>query len=198
MQGQNTFQFQRYSQHYGDASEKSFSIVYLDEDGRERTLNLIAPSPDIFKLWHDGVKALVTKLKEQRQNYSLDSLFLKSLWDRADTDHSGTLNAKEIIGLVASINVNLPNETIKSLFKKYDVDQSGTLDFTEFVEFMSFLRKRCATRFYGIVVPGLITSFCVTELIWRPSGISSPATVPSRQPTYPSCWTPSTSLRATQ
>lgn len=142
MQGQNTFQFQRYSHIYGDASEKSFSIVYLDEDGREKTLNLIAPSPDIFRLWHDGIKALVDKLKEQRQNYSLDSLFLKSLWDRADADHNGTLNAKEIIGLVASINVNLPAETIKTLFKKYDVDQSGTLDFTEFVEFMSFLRKR--------------------------------------------------------
>lgn len=142
MQGQNTFQFQRYSSIYGDASEKSFSIVYLDKDGKENTLNLIAPSPDIFKLWHDGLKALVTKLKEQRQNYSLDSLFLKSLWDRADKDHSGTLNAKEIIGLVQSINVNLPNETVKALFKKYDVDQSGTLDFTEFVEFMSFLRKR--------------------------------------------------------
>ena len=142
MQGQNTFQFQRYSMTYGDASEKSFSIVYLDEDGRENTLNLIAPSPDIFKLWHDGLKALVTKLKEQRENYSLDALFLKSLWDRADADHSGTLSSKEIIGLVASINVNLPNETIKTLFKKYDVDQSGTLDFTEFVEFMSYLRKR--------------------------------------------------------
>lgn len=142
MQGQNTFQFQRYSQNYGDASEKSFSIVYLDEDGIEKTLNLIAPSPDIFKLWHDGIKALVTKLSEQRQNYSLDSLFLKSLWDRADADHSGTLNMKEIINLVASINVNLPNDAVKKLFKKYDVDQSGTLDFTEFVEFMTFLRKR--------------------------------------------------------
>ena len=142
MQGQNTFQFQRYSHVYGDANEKSFSIVYQDTDGKEVTLNLIAPSPDIFKLWHDGLKALVTKLQEQRQNYSLDSLFLKSLWDRADTDHSGTLNAKEIIGLVASINVNLPNDQVKNLFKKYDVDNSGTLDFAEFVEFMTFLRKR--------------------------------------------------------
>jgi phosphatidylinositol phospholipase C delta len=142
MQGQNTYQFQRYTAIYGDASEKSFSVVFLDGDGTECTLNLIAPSPDIFKLWYDGLKALVSKLQEQRQNYSLDSLFLKSLWDRADADHSGTLNAKEIIGLVASINVNLPNDQVKTLFKKYDVDQSGSLDFVEFIEFMTFLRKR--------------------------------------------------------
>lgn len=142
MQGQNTFQFQRYSQIYGDANEKSFSIVYQDTDGKEKTLDLIAPSQDIFKLWHDGLKALVTKLKEQRDNYSLDALFLKSLWDRADVDHSGTLNAKEIVGLVQSINVHLATATVKTLFKKYDVDNSGTLDFAEFVEFMTFLRKR--------------------------------------------------------
>eukprot|EP01032_Pedospumella_encystans_P021097 gene21097-23939_t len=142
MQGQNTFQFQRYSQIYGDANEKSFSIVYQDSDGKEKTLDLIAPSQDIFKLWHDGLKALVQKLKEQRDNYSLDALFLKSLWDRADTDHSGTLNAKEIVRLVQSINVHLPTPTVKVLFKKYDVDNSGTLDFAEFVEFMTFLRKR--------------------------------------------------------
>ncbi|KAJ1426888.1 PLC-like phosphodiesterase [Ochromonadaceae sp. CCMP2298] len=142
MQGQNTFQFQRYSGIYGDASEKSFSVVFLDDNGTECTLNLIAPSPDIFKLWHDGLKALVAKLAEQRQNYSLDSLFLKSLWDRADADHSGCLNAREVIDIVQSINVNLPNEQVKTLFKKYDVDQSGTLDFQEFIEFMTFLRKR--------------------------------------------------------
>lgn len=142
MQGQNTFQFQRYSNIYGDANEKSFSIVYLNENNQERTLNLIAPSPDIFKLWFGGLKALVKKLQEQRLNYSLDALYLKSLWDRADGDHNGSLSTREVINLVASINVNLPNNKVKELYKKFDVDQNGILDFEEFVAFMGYLRKR--------------------------------------------------------
>jgi hypothetical protein len=127
---------------YGDASDKSFSIVYLNKNNKERTLDLIAPSPDIFKLWFGGLKSLVKKLQEQRQNYSLDALYLKSLWDRADADHSGSLSSKEIVSLISSINVNLPLDKVKAMYKKFDVDQNGTLDFHEFIEFMGFLRKR--------------------------------------------------------
>jgi phosphatidylinositol phospholipase C, delta len=152
MQGQNTFQFQRYSHIYADANEKSFSIVYQDTDGTEKTLDLIAPSPDIFKLWHDGIKSLITKLQEQRKNYSIDSLFLKSLWDRADADHSGSLNCKEVVSLVQSINVNLPADEVRKLFKKYDIDQSGSLDFSEFIEFMTFLRKRYVFYWYFLLL----------------------------------------------
>lgn len=142
MQGQNTFQFQRFAHLFGDASEKSLSIVYLDKNNQEKTLNLIAPSADVFKLFFGGIRALVKKLQDQRQNYSKDSLFLKSLWDRADADHSGTLTFKEISQLVASININLPNDKIKQIYKKYDVDGNGTLDFSEFIDFMAHLRRR--------------------------------------------------------
>lgn len=140
--GQSTAQFHRYHSIYGDASEKSFTIFYKDNDGKDQALNLIAPSPDIFKLWYGGLNALVKQLRDQRDHYSQDALYLKSLWDRADNDHSGSLNTKEVIGLVASINVNLPAFKIRQLYKKFDVDQNGTLDFAEFVEFMSYLRKR--------------------------------------------------------
>lgn len=142
MQGQNTFQFQRWSSVYGDASDKSFSIVYLNKNNKERTLDLISPSPEIFKLWFGGLKSLVKKLQEQRQNYSLDTLYLKSLWDRADDDHSGSLSSKEVIQLIQAVNINMQVEKIRQLYKKFDTDQSGTLDFQEFVQFMAFLRKR--------------------------------------------------------
>jgi Ca2+-binding EF-hand superfamily protein len=72
----------------------------------------------------------------------LDALFLKSLWDRADADHSGTLTIREVVQLVSSINVNLPSETIRAMYAQFDDDQNGMLDFVEFIEFMKFLRKR--------------------------------------------------------
>lgn len=142
MQGQNTYQFQRWAHVYGDASEKSFSIVYIDDDNKERTLDLVAPSPDLFKLWFGGLKALVKRLEEQRKNYSQDSLFLKNLWDRADRDHSGSLDSSEVIKLIASINVNMPASQIRRMYNDFDTDKNGKLDFQEFIEFMNFLRKR--------------------------------------------------------
>ena len=142
MKGQNTYQFTRYSHIYGEAAEKSFSIVYLNNDGLEVTLDLIAPSGDIFHLWVNGLDYLVKRLKEQRQNYSLDALYLKSIWERADTDHSGHLTFKEVIQLVSTINVSIEINQLKSLIKKFDFDHNGSFDFSEFVEFMSFLRKR--------------------------------------------------------
>lgn len=142
MRGQTTYQFQKWSSIYGDATDKSFSILFLDEDNQERTLDLIAPAPDVFLLWYCGLTALVEKFKKQRENISLDALYLKALWDRADKDHSGTLNAKEITRLVASMNINTSQDKIIEIYKKYDVDQNGVLDFNEFIGFISFLKKR--------------------------------------------------------
>jgi hypothetical protein len=127
---------------YGDASEKSFSIIYHSADNEELTLDVIAPSLDIFKVWFGGLSAIVKKLKDQRQNFSLDALHLKSLWDRADTDRSGTLTIREVVALVASINVHMPNSKIRSMYNVFDTDQNGLLDFNEFLLFMAFLRKR--------------------------------------------------------
>lgn len=147
MQGQNTFQFQRWSQLFADAQERSFTIVYRTEDGEERTLDLIAPSPEIFKLWYSGLNHLLKTIDEKKKKFSLDALYLKSLWERADSDHSGTLSSKEVIQLISSININLAADTIRQMYAKFDIDQNGLLDFDEFVEFMTFLRKRYSSSF---------------------------------------------------
>ncbi len=142
LQGQNTYQFQRWADPYNVASEKSFTIIYQDDDNQEQTLDLIAPSLDIYDLWFNGVQALVQKLQDERKNYSLDMLYLKTLWDRADNDHNGTLNINEVFAMLALINVNMPKDKMKAMFKKFDKDNSGALDFAEFLEFMSKLRRR--------------------------------------------------------
>lgn len=142
MKGQTTFQFQRWASVYGEASDKSFSIVYHTADNEERTLDMIAPSHDIFNLWFGGLSAIVRKLKEQRENFSLDALHLKSLWDRADADSNGTLTIREVVNLIASININMSSDKIRRMYKDFDEDQNGLLDFNEFIEFMNFLRKR--------------------------------------------------------
>lgn len=141
MKGQNTFQFQRWTSVYGEAGEKSFSLIYFDGN-EERTLDLIAPSPDIFKLWYGALEFLIKKIQNQKQKLSADELFLKSAWDKADRDRNGTLNRSEVIKLVSTLNINIPGSKVGDLFKKYDTDGNGVLDFDEFVGFMDFLLKR--------------------------------------------------------
>eukprot|EP00981_Chlorochromonas_danica_P010621 scaffold3290_cov165-Ochromonas_danica.AAC.64 len=140
--GQNTHQFQRWVAIYGPASEKSFSIVYHDDDNVECTLDIIAPSAEIYKVWFGALDSIVKSLKIQRENFSPDALYLKSLWDRADNDHSGTLSSREVIQLISSININMPAAVIKKMYKQFDIDNNGLLDFREFVDFMAYLRKR--------------------------------------------------------
>lgn len=142
MTGQNTFQFTRYSKIYGQASGKSMSIVYLNDEHEEISLNLIAPSADIYRLFVDGLGSLINKLKDQLDNYSLDALYLKSLWERADANHSGVLSTKEIVQIVSSINVSMDAGQLTQQINKYDVDDNGEFNFEEFVDFMSGLRKR--------------------------------------------------------
>lgn len=142
--GQNTHQFQRWVAIYGPASEKSFSVVYHDDDNVECTLDIIAPSAEIYKVWFGALDSIVKSLKIQRENFSPDALYLKSLWDRADNDHSGTLSSREVIQLISSININMPAAVIRKMYKQFDIDNNGLLDFREFVDFMAYLRKRLA------------------------------------------------------
>jgi len=118
------------------------SIVYLNDENEEITLDIIAPSGDIYRLFVDGLGSLIKKLKEQLDNYSLDALYLKSLWERADVDHSGILHSKEIVQIVSSINMNIDAGELMTLINKHDADGNGEFNFEEFVEFMSTLRKR--------------------------------------------------------
>eukprot|EP01038_Epipyxis_sp_PR26KG_P009243 gene9243-12457_t len=143
MPGQRTFQFERWARVYKPAESKSFSVVYLDsKTGKECTLDLIAPSPDIYKLWFEGLSTLIKKIQDTRKNLSPDALFLKSLWDKADDDHSGSLELKEIIKLIGGINLNMREDKIRKMYKKFDEDENGRLDFKEFIQFMGFIRKR--------------------------------------------------------
>ncbi len=120
--------------------------MYQDKSNQEQTLDLIAPSQEIYELWFDGLSSLVKKLKDDRRNYSLDMLYLRALWDRADADHSGTLTSSEVFKMLSLINVNMAGDRMQKMFKKFDVDNSGALDFREFIEFMSSLRRRYANE----------------------------------------------------
>jgi len=67
---------------------------------------------------------------------------VKSEWDIADKDKSGSLSFKEVVGLLHKLNLKLKDKEIKKKFKEVDVDGNKTLDFAEFVEFLDRLKVR--------------------------------------------------------
>ena len=140
--GQTTAQFQRWASTYGDAKGTSLSILYTDNHGKEESLSITAPTADIYNLMLNGLQELAQKLQERTASYSQDMLYNHSLGDRADSDHSGSLDLHEIVELLSSANISLPTSTVKKIMKQVDVDHSGDLDFEEFVEMMNIIRKR--------------------------------------------------------
>ena len=60
--GQTTPQFQRWAHIYGEAKENSLSIVYTDNTGKEKTLDITTPTYDLYNLFFNGLQELVNKL----------------------------------------------------------------------------------------------------------------------------------------
>lgn len=72
---------------FGLSKDKSFSILYADgEKGNEVSLDLMAPTPVIFKYWFKGIKKILERIQDVRANSSPDDLFIKQTWENAGMD----------------------------------------------------------------------------------------------------------------
>jgi len=67
---------------------------------------------------------------------------IKAEWDKADTDKSGSLTFKEVVGLLHKLNLKLKDKDIKKKFKEVDQDGNAQLDYLEFVDFVERLKVR--------------------------------------------------------
>lgn len=140
--GQHTSQFGNMSQKLKSRKDSSFSIFYSTPDGGEQSLNIVCDSTSDFDYLFNVINEVVKAAASERACWTADMMYLKDMWDRGDTDHSGTLSESEVINLVASMNINMPNQAVRKVFKKFDEDGSGSLNFREFTEFIEVLRER--------------------------------------------------------
>eukprot|EP00604_Paraphysomonas_vestita_P003370 CAMPEP_0174821030 /NCGR_PEP_ID=MMETSP1107-20130205/5280_1 /TAXON_ID=36770 /ORGANISM="Paraphysomonas vestita, Strain GFlagA" /LENGTH=753 /DNA_ID=CAMNT_0016037601 /DNA_START=353 /DNA_END=2614 /DNA_ORIENTATION=+ len=141
--GQMTSNFARHSATFGAAAGNSFSIMY----GDNRSLDLIAPSPEVFRTWFLGIKQILKEIRKARLNSTVRQRYLKAKWDQADADQSGTLAKSEVLDLVHAMNISRPKKQILALYREVDVDGSNTLDFQEFVKFIDLLERRVDLQF---------------------------------------------------
>lgn len=80
---------------FGLSKDKSFSILYADgEKGNEVSLDLMAPTPVIFKYWFKGIKKILERIQDVRANSSPDDLFIKQTWENAGEDMRDNLTVQ--------------------------------------------------------------------------------------------------------
>jgi len=135
--GQKTVPFERLKAFFGEAERNSFSIIY----GNGRSLDLIAPTPEMYKIWYDGLQSCLKHIQDLHANMDMDRRFLKEKFDSA-SKKGDTVTRKEVQKLVASMNIPITTKAIYKIFKDVDRDKNGTLTFEEFTEFMNQLRRR--------------------------------------------------------
>lgn len=140
--GQMTAPFIKQAQTFGPASDRSLSVIYTNDEGKETSLDLVAPNDHVFKYVNRVLRKVVADLNEEKRRTSVEKRFLKAKWEAADSDHSGCLTRREIIGIVSSMNINRSRAKIIEIFNSVDADASGELDFNEFLIFMQRLRRR--------------------------------------------------------
>ena len=141
--GQSTFQFQRLSHKYSLAEPKSLSIMYVGKkSGRERSLDIVCPTKEVFKYVYDAMRFLLKEAQEElRHNYT-DKKYLDRLWMQNDKDNSGSLTKREIIRMTEYMDVGVNPIKVDELFNKVDINSSNTLNKKEFYKFCHLMLKR--------------------------------------------------------
>ena len=150
--GQHTPQFVRMSKYFGYAKETSLTVDFRDKWGRERTLNLMAPTPEVFEYLINCLEQIMKYCQSKKEGLSLENQYVEALWARSDRDRSGSLTKPEIIKLVSSMNINMPTKTIDKIFEKVDENKSGDLSYDEFLKFLELLRDRPELKFYFTMI----------------------------------------------
>lgn len=132
---------------FEDKADLSFSIIYGSDF---KTLDVIAPGPDEFKFWTNGLKYLLSVVGSELRSaagekYSeIRKRWLKEMWDLADKNKDNQLDIKEIENLLHVINAKVSSKELKKRFNAANVDAKGSkyLDFNEFSEFYRSLTTR--------------------------------------------------------
>ena len=139
--GQTTVPFQRVADKFGSVKKTSLSVIYM-RNGKERSLNLIAPNPKAFKYWHEGLNRILKRIVYMRENATPEERFYKTKFEEADRDGSGTIDMEEAVKVIAHMNINMTRDAIAKMVVENDVDKNGTLDLHEFSNLLILLRRR--------------------------------------------------------
>eukprot|EP00903_Cladosiphon_okamuranus_P007222 g7010.t1 len=137
--GQRTRKFTRFADKHRGVTGHSLSLIY---DDQLSSLDLVAESEEQANTLVGLLNRLVVQCQDERMMEDEELKNFRRQWRKADKDNSGTLDKKEIVRLVQTLNITASSSYIKKKMKEVDLNGDGVLQFKEFVSLMRILGER--------------------------------------------------------
>uniref|UniRef100_A0A8C6S5I6 Phosphoinositide phospholipase C n=1 Tax=Neogobius melanostomus TaxID=47308 RepID=A0A8C6S5I6_9GOBI len=119
-------------------ADRCFTLVFR---GRRGNLDLVAESAEEAQSWIRGMRKLIENVENMGEMERLGQ-WIGDWFRKADKDHDGRMNFKEVRDLLKMMNVDMNEHHAHRLFTMADKSQSGTLEDDEFVLFYKMLTQR--------------------------------------------------------
>lgn len=131
------------------------TIIYAEPelDGKLKTLHIIAPSVDIFKMWTTTLEKMLRFRTELMAGLAMQGeKFVDAHWRNYMATRSTItppqspkverLLFEDVERLCRRLHINCSRQFLKDRFKRADKDNSGYLNFPEFQKFVQLLKER--------------------------------------------------------
>ncbi|CBN76512.1 similar to phospholipase C, delta 4 [Ectocarpus siliculosus] len=137
--GQQTRKFSRFAGKHRSVTGHSLSIIY---DDQLSSLDLVAENDQEANTLVGLLNRLVVLCQDERMMEDEELKNFRQQWRKADKDGNLTLDRKEIVRLVQTLNITASSSYIKKKMKEVDFNGDGVLQFKEFVFLMRMLGER--------------------------------------------------------
>ncbi|KAG9019365.1 Phospholipase C [Tulasnella sp. 427] len=121
------------------------TIVYIC-DGAFKTLHLVAPSTQLFKMWVSTLRTLYALRRELMSGLGnlerRELVWQRHYWKGADSSGDSKLNFDEVQKMCHRLNIYPSKIDLKRQFDDADSDKDGQLDFADFQKFVKTLKAR--------------------------------------------------------
>ncbi|PFH48424.1 hypothetical protein AMATHDRAFT_65546 [Amanita thiersii Skay4041] len=121
------------------------TVIYI-MDGNYKTLHLIAPSVEVFRMWDTTLRKLYDirqQLMSGLGNLEMrQAMWEKQYWKGSDLEDNQRLRFDEVEKLCKRMNIHSSTDSLLRLFKQADVQKRGFLDFDDFRRFVKLLKGR--------------------------------------------------------
>ncbi|EPS40773.1 hypothetical protein H072_5340 [Dactylellina haptotyla CBS 200.50] len=134
--------------------DRWITVIYSEhiENGRIRTLHLVAPNKELFQLWTQALEALLNYRTELMAGIATQGeKALGSHWKREISSQVGSgtsdkkderLSFEEVERLCRRMQVNCSRQYLRVRFDRADVGKTGFLTFEQFQSFVGILKER--------------------------------------------------------
>ncbi|KAJ8094448.1 hypothetical protein PM082_010882 [Marasmius tenuissimus] len=131
---------------FPEEAEARWTTVVHILDGTYKTMHIIAPSVEIFKLWKPALEKLF-KIRQGLQlglqnNQLRDAVWEKQYWKGADKNQDQKLDLNELRGLCLRLNLNFTDAELRKVFKEADIHHQDYLDYEGFRRLVKIVKRK--------------------------------------------------------